>query len=61
MWISVDRNLSLENKGDKITIAFFCDEGGDDMFRFQLLTGLADKDIERLTTVGKTMQKEMAI
>lgn len=50
-----------DDETGKITIEFFCDEAGDDIFRFQILTGLTDEDIEELTEIGKTIPKEMGI
>jgi hypothetical protein len=50
----------FKDKSRKITIEFYCDEGGEDKFRFQILTGITDKDIGKLT-VGKPIQKEMSI
>ena len=46
---------------DEITIEFFCDQTGEDLFRFQILTGLTDDDIAKLTKIGKTIRKEMAL
>ena len=40
---------------------FFCDEGGEDVFSFQIVTGLTDKDIGRLKEKGKAIPKEMAV
>lgn len=51
----------LKDKNGKITIEFFCDECGEDIFRFQILTGLTDKDIGKLKEKGKAIPKEMAI
>ena len=45
----------------EITIEFFCDQAGEDIFCFQILTGLTDDDIAKLTKIGKTIQREMAI
>ena len=51
----------LKDKRGKITIEFFCDEGGEDIFGFQILTGLTDNDIGRLREKGKAIPKEMAV
>ena len=51
----------LKDNTGKITIEFFCDEAGEDKFRFQISTGLTDKDIRSLTEKGKAIPKEMAI
>ena len=45
----------------EITIEFFCDQAGEDIFRFQILTGLTDDDIAKLTKIGKTIRREMAV
>lgn len=50
-----------DDETGEITIEFFCDEAGDDVFRFQILTGLTDEDIENLWEKGKTIRKEMGI
>jgi hypothetical protein len=50
----------MKDKKGKITIEFFCDEGGEDIFNFQIVTGLPDKDIGRLKEKGKAIPKEMA-
>jgi hypothetical protein len=50
-----------DDETGEITIEFFCDEAGDDIFRFQIITGLTDEDIGKLTEIGKTIQKEMRI
>ena len=51
----------MKDKRGKITIEFFCDEGGEDIFNFQIVTGLTDKDIGRLKEKGKAIPKEMAV
>jgi hypothetical protein len=51
----------LKDKGGKITIEFFCDEGGEDVFSFQIVTGLTDKEIGKLKEKGKAIPKEMAV
>jgi len=51
----------MKDKRGKITLEFFCDEGGEDIFSFQIVTGLTDKDIERLKEKGKAIPKEMAV
>jgi len=45
----------------EITIEFFCDQAGEDVFRFQILTGLTDDDIAKLTKIGKMIQREMTL
>jgi hypothetical protein len=45
----------------EIIIEFFCDEAGDDWFRFQILTGLTDDDIAKLTKIGKTIERKMGL
>ena len=45
----------------EITIEFYCDGASEDIFSFQILTGLTDDDIAKLTKIGKTMRKEMAL
>ena len=45
----------------KITLEFYCDGAGEDMFTFQILTGLTNNDIAKLTETGKTIQRKMAI
>ncbi len=49
----------LKNRG-KMTISFFCDQGGEDIFRFQILTGISDRDIANLV-VGKPLRKEVTV
>ena len=51
----------LKDKRGKITIEFFCDEGGEDIFSFQIVTKLTDKDIGKLKEKGKAIPKEMAV
>ena len=34
-----------DDETGEITIEYFCDEAGEDIFRFQILTGLTVKDI----------------
>jgi hypothetical protein len=51
----------MKDKRGKITMEFFCDEGGEDIFNFQIVTGLTDKDIGRLKEKGKAIPKEMAV
>lgn len=51
----------LKDKNGKITIEFFCDEGGEDIFSFQILTGLTDKEIGKLKEKGKAIPKEMLV
>jgi hypothetical protein len=51
----------LKDKKRKITIEFFCDEAGEDIFRFQIETGLSDKDIEKLKEEGKAIPREMLV
>ncbi len=51
----------LKDNGGKITIEFFCDEGGEDVFSFQIVTGLTDKDIGKLKEKGKAIPKEMVV
>lgn len=50
-----------DDETSEITIEFFCDGPGDDIFRFQIITGLTDKDIAELREIGKTTQKAMGI
>ena len=45
----------------EITIEFFCDQAGEDMFTFQILTGLTDYDIAKLTEIGKKIPRKMAL
>jgi len=45
----------------KIIIEFFCDEAASDRFRFQILTGMTDEDLEGLHEIGKEIPKKMAI
>ena len=45
----------------EITIEFFCDQAGEDMFTFQILTGLTDNDIAKLTKIGKKIPRKMAL
>ena len=56
-------SISVEKDDDtgEIKIVFFCEGAGDDEFCFQILTGLADEDIEELDELGKMIQKEMGI
>ena len=54
------KNYKDDETGN-ITIEFFCDGTGDDIFCFQILTGLTDKNIAELTETGKTIRKEMGI
>jgi hypothetical protein len=51
----------LKDKKRKITIEFFCDEAGEDIFRFQIETGLSDKDIKKLKEEGKAIPREMLV
>jgi len=50
-----------EDETGEITIEFFCDGPGDDIFSFQIITGLTDEDIGNLREVGKAIQREMGI
>jgi hypothetical protein len=43
-----------------VRIVFWCDGCGDDTFSFQILTGLANKDIKGLV-LGKPLVKEMTV
>ena len=51
----------MKDKRGKITMEFFCDEGGEDVFSFQIVTGLTDKVIGRPKEKGKAIPKEMAV
>ena len=50
-----------DDETGEITIEFFCDEAGEDVFRFQIITGLTDEDIAELTKTGEIIHKEMGI
>lgn len=55
--VSIDKN----RKTGKIEIAFWCEGAGGDIFEFQMLTGLKNKDLEELKDVGKIIWKRMGI
>lgn len=50
-----------DDETGEMTIEFFCDEAGDDIFRFQIITGLTDEDIGKLTKIGEIIRREMGI
>jgi hypothetical protein len=50
----------LKNRSGKISIEFWCDQAGEDKFRFQILTGITDEDIGQLV-IGKPIHKEMSV
>ena len=45
----------------EITLEFYCDGAGEDIFRFQILTGLTDNDIAELTEIGKNIPRKMVL
>lgn len=55
--VSVDKN----RKTGRIEITFWCEGAGEDIFEFQILTGLKNKDLEELKDVGKKLWKRMGI
>ena len=55
------KNILKDNVTGEIAIEFFCDQAGEDVFHFQLLTGLTDDDIAEFTKIGKTVRKEMTL
>ena len=50
-----------DDKTAEITIEFFCDGAGEDIFSFQILTGLTDHDIAELTQIGKKIPRKMVL
>ena len=58
---SLSKKILKDEITNEIYIEFFCDQAGDDLFRFQILTGLTDDDIAELSKNGKTMRREMAL
>ena len=54
-------NSTKDNVTGEIAIDFYCDGVGEDIFSFKILTGLTDADIAKLTKIGKTIRKEIAL
>lgn len=54
-------SVSVETDEDteEIKIRFFCEGAGDDVFEFQILTGLTSEDLDGLTKRNKKVRKEM--
>ena len=50
-----------DEETQEIIIRFFCDSVYEDIFTFQISTGLNDWDLEDLTEVGKKLRKNMTI
>lgn len=48
-----------DDLSNEIKIEFFCDQAGEDIFRFQILTGLTDNDISELTEIRKEIPRKM--
>lgn len=46
-----------DDQTGEMTIEFFCDEAGEDIFRFQIITGLTDEGIGKLTKIGKLFEE----
>jgi predicted RNA-binding Zn-ribbon protein involved in translation (DUF1610 family) len=57
LMVSVDE----DRKTRKLKITFWCEGAGDDVFEFRILTGLKNKDLKRLTDVGKISWKTMGV
>jgi len=51
----------LKDDEEEIMIEFFCEGDYSDRFRFQILTGMTDEDLEGLHEIGKEIPKKMAI
>ena len=50
----------VNDKNGTVNIAFFCEGAGEDLFTFEIATGLADVDLRRLKK-GKPIKKEETI
>jgi len=58
---SLSKKILKDEITNEISIEFFCDQAGDDLFRFQILTGLTDDNIAELSKNGKPMRREMSL
>ncbi|MCP8307690.1 MAG: hypothetical protein H3Z54_03240 [archaeon] len=54
-------SVEKDRKTREIKIRFFCEGAGDDVFEFEILTGLKDKDLDNLKTPRERIMKEMYI
>ena len=54
-------SVEKDDETGEIKIEFFCEGAGDDVFSFQISTGLTDEDLEELKEKEKTIRKEMVI
>jgi len=54
-------SVELDEETNEIKIVFFCEGAGDDVFAFEILTGLTNDDLCELTEEGKVIEKKMKI
>jgi hypothetical protein len=50
----------VKGKNGTVNIAFWCEGAGEDLFTFEIATGLADEDLQRFKK-GKPIKKEVTI